>query len=767
MIQSEHRVRDFFLIAGLIMAITLPFSGRAFHLDDNFFLRMSDVIRRHPLNPYADSVESGFLVAGLLRQPLGGDVQNTIPDYMYELPEPIVRKLKEGTLGFESDVHPPLLPYYLALVTRWSGGLYERSQHIAYQLFSLLAALTAFGLARRFTRFPLWATLFFVASCVFVISSHSLMSDMPMVAFYQAGVWFFVWGIDRGDRRPLFLAGVCMALAFLTRYSAATLIPVLLGYGLLKRAPLSRMLFPLLVFLVFYGLWETPNILRYGRPHLLASSSVAYDASANYDSVAPEPSKSKIINVVRNWAQRGVGSLVYLGTLMVFPLALLPAFVRGRLRWAVFAGVVAACQFPIYHNTGDLFPGYSFLESLLVGLGMAIGLFVPGSLLAQAWGSLRVLGLEALRRHADDWFLLWWLIAVLAASIVVLPFAAARYLFPLVFPLVALFVNRAASVFGDGRRAARFFAVSCGLGLFLSLNLAFADYQQAEIYRSFVRTRLPEYQAHTSRVWYIAEWGFRHYAEQAGCIFLPPEVGAPTTGDLIVLPKGDAPHGLTEALLARSKPIDSVSYYNPSPLRLLDESTHAGYYSHGWGYLPFSFSRAASERFDIYVVTGDDFFTRTFARAGRQLSEGALVEMQWMEMDGQTRPVIWETPTARLIYRLSLGKDPMLSFHIGLSPDMWYAEKGDGVQFEVQVGDGSAGGTAPQTLFSRYVDPKNNVADRKWHPFLVDLSSYAGKEVVLSFIAKPGPKAAGAEDWAGWVDPKLISKTTGGMTGPP
>lgn len=765
MIQSDHRCRDFFLIAGLVMAVALPFSGRAFHLDDNFFLRMADVIRRHPLNPYADSVESGFLIAGLLRQPVGAGAAHTIPDYIYELPEPIVRKMKEGTLGFESLVHPPLLPYYLALVTRLSGGLSERSQHIAYQLFSLLAALTAFALARRFTRFPLWATLFFVASAVFVISSHSLMSDMPMVAFYQAAVWFFVWGIDRGDRRPLFLAGVCMALAFLTRYSAATLVPVLLGYGIIKRAPLARLLLPFLVFLAFYGLWETPNVIRYGRPHLLASGSVAYETSTVEDVSVPEPAKSKVINALRNWAQRGVGSLGYVGVLMVFPLALLSAFVRGRGRWMVFAGLVSAGLLLIYGNAGNFFPGYSFLESLLVGLCVALGLFVPGSLLVQAWGALRLSGLEAWRRTADDGFLLWWLTVVLASSILALPFAAARYLFPLVFPLIALFVNRVASVYGDARRAARFLGVGFGLGLFLSLNLAFADYQQAEIYRSFVQRRLPGYQSRAFRVWYVAEWGFRHYAEQLGGIFLPPEVNAPTTGDLIIVPKADAPHAMTEGLLARSKLLDSVACYNPSPFRLLDDRAHAGYYSHGWGYLPFSLSRAPAEQFDVYIVTADDFFTRALARAERRLSEGAAVDMQWIEMDGQARPVIWETPTARLTYRLPLGRNPALSFYLGYPPDAGPPDTVNGVQFEVQVREESA--ATPQTLFSQYVDPKNRAADHNWSPFFVDLRSYAGKAVALSFITTPGPRLDAGADWAGWLDPKLVLKEAVGVTGPP
>src|SRR5712692_9841836 len=112
------RNRDLLIVGAFVLAIGLPFSHRAFHMDDNLFLGIAETILHSPLQPYAKS-------------PLNPYTESQASALWPDAPPIILKKLQEGTLGFESAVHPPLLPYYMALIARLNGGFGERSQHVA------------------------------------------------------------------------------------------------------------------------------------------------------------------------------------------------------------------------------------------------------------------------------------------------------------------------------------------------------------------------------------------------------------------------------------------------------------------------------------------------------------------------------------------------------------------------------------------------------------------------------------------------------------
>ncbi len=118
-----------------------------------------------------------------------------------------------------------------------------------------------------------------------------------------------------------------------------------------------------------------------------------------------------------------------------------------------------------------------------------------------------------------------------------------------------------------------------------------------------------------------------------------------------------------------------------------------------------------------------------------------------LTIEGRRLETWLQHPPATVRFRLRVPTDqPTLRFAMGLDPSVWAPEKGDGVRFEILV--------APvQTLFVRAIDPKNNLRDRKWHPASIDLSSFGGQRVLLSFHTLP--EANNAFDWAGWGDLQL------------
>ena len=72
-------------------------------------------------------------------------------------------------------------------------------------------------------------------------------------------------------------------------------------------------------------------------------------------------------------------------------------------------------------------------------------------------------------------------------------------------------------------------------------------------------------------------------------------------------------------------------------------------------------------------------------------------------------------------------------------------------------------GTAFETLFETYLDPRSIPADRAGRPVRVDLSRYAGREVELFFSTDPGPKGDLSGDFAGWAGIRFV----GGNEAPP
>ena len=115
-------------------------------------------------------------------------------------------------------------------------------------MFSLIAALAMWSLARRFSPHPLWATLLFLAVPAFVVNGNSLESDLPFLAFWMASIALFVSG-------RLLLAALAMAAAALTAYQAVFLTPILASTSGSITATTARaactLLTPLLVLIAW------------------------------------------------------------------------------------------------------------------------------------------------------------------------------------------------------------------------------------------------------------------------------------------------------------------------------------------------------------------------------------------------------------------------------------------------------------------------------------------------------------------------------------
>ena len=101
-----------------------------------------------------------------------------------------------------------------------------------------------------------------------VLPGANVMVDLPVLALGVTAVLLHVRGVDRQSSLLLALGGLLAGLAFLTKYNAAVIVPVLGLYSILQRR--WRTLFALLVPLAVAALWCLHNLAVYGQLHLLS-----------------------------------------------------------------------------------------------------------------------------------------------------------------------------------------------------------------------------------------------------------------------------------------------------------------------------------------------------------------------------------------------------------------------------------------------------------------------------------------------------------------
>jgi hypothetical protein len=63
----------------------------------------------------------------------------------------------------------------------------------------------------------------------------------------------------------------------------------------------------------------------------------------------------------------------------------------------------------------------------------------------------------------------------------------------------------------------------------------------------------------------------------------------------------------------------------------------------------------------------------------------------------------------------------------------------------------------PRTYFMQFIDPQHNPIDRKWKEISLDLSTFSGKVVDITFEVAGGPKGDNRNDEALWASPIIES----------
>lgn len=458
------------LTGSLLLAslVSLPFLNRPFHIDDPNFLALARHAWPNPLKLYDFTLNWGG-----------------VPERAFDILS-----------------NPPLGPWLLALLggiggVDASGVLREWVYHLGFLPFLLATLVGIHRLSERFApdwmaqgpfpaRFVQSLPFLALAAPALLVSSHSVMPDVPLLACLTLGLAMSIRGLDEGSRRGSFVGGMVLGLAALFRYSGVLGLPLLLVYGLLRPRRRERTQpWPLLLALLGASLpsagWAALSLWQYGQIHLLAM--VAFQASAGR-AVADAPESLGLSLQLFPLMHKALYQVSSLGLAIALPAVLVWGLggARGRgarvgalvgaLAWGLAVGF-AAMGPSAGQNEGisdespgvmqallPLFQGLPWSSSLLLLVGWVGAGVVLGQVSGSLWHWLQALArlkqaltgsarwsitlertfrtlLRPEPRAADTLFLSLWVLGVLLFNERLL-FASVRYLLPLLPPVLLL-----------------------------------------------------------------------------------------------------------------------------------------------------------------------------------------------------------------------------------------------------------------------------------------------------------------------------------------
>lgn len=316
--------REIALLALLTLVVTVPFLGKAFHIDDTFVLHISELILTDPLDPFAGQFDW----------------------FGHELSV------------WEATTNPPLVSYYLAPFA-WLSGYSETILHGAMVLFYALLAIGTFMLARRFTKAPGWITAFVMLSPAVVVSGN-VMRDIPGAALATLAAALYIRGVDAGDGRSKAAGAIAGGLAVLAKYSMGVLLPVLALYPVIRGRKWKDVGWLFLSGAVVLA-WCLHTLLIYGQVH---PWYLFLERSADSGFV---------------WEDKFQGAFLIIGSSLFLVPALLWEAGRRRL-WSCLAVVAVASGFVAVH-------GYFYYKGSMDGQ-FYLWVLLGGMLVAfTAWGS--------------------------------------------------------------------------------------------------------------------------------------------------------------------------------------------------------------------------------------------------------------------------------------------------------------------------------------------------------------------------------------------
>lgn len=453
----NKKILEISLLLLFVLAVTLPFIGQAVHIDAHLFIDWA-------------------------RQGLTDPLRQHLPNYDYF-----------GVHYDEfHDTHPRLQSLYLTAVIWLTGGVSEQTLHLAMIPFPLIAAVGMYFLARRFRADAFVATLLLLAAPAFLVNTHLIMTDVPGIALWLAGLAFFVYGVDRGKKLLLALATLFFSLCIFDYYQGLSALPLALLYVLLYRKASFKTLAPIALPALLFVAFVVAHLVRYDQL-----------PTFSYPFGLPIGPISVIIRV------RGVTAFV--GGVLLFPVVPLMLYLKSTraVYTACAAAAAGAVWAAILYALGHASLESIFLLPLLLAAGVGVIWMVVSVFLGAVKKAYRGTGGQ------DPAFLSVWFLGTLFYCAFLLPYPSPRYLIPVVPPL-AIFTARAIEQrWGADRRQYQLASAAIiGASLVLSLSIAIGEHQRANNNPVAAEWASQRLEGEPGAHWFNGGLGYQYYIER-------------------------------------------------------------------------------------------------------------------------------------------------------------------------------------------------------------------------------------------------------------
>lgn len=614
-----------------------------------------------------------------------------------------------------SAPHPPLISFFHYAVIRLFPNPSEAVFHAVFLGFSMLAVTFVYQFCLRFSRYP-----FFIALCVlfsppFFILSQSLMTDTALCGFLAGSLVFFIRAVDQESKKALAAAVALFALAIGVGFQAVVFYAAFFLYCFLN--PPRRFSY----FFVM-GLSALPVLLWFAY-HFIQMEQ--WPSPIDTSLLDPLGLRAKLLYFISQL------SLAFLA-----PIGLIVAtWDRNRLKTALAAAVIAGLIFGSLQD--GVLVDYSTPQRWIIYVSGFFTVFFLARVLADMVKLPR--HQETAPKDRNDFlFLSLTTLIFLPICAAFTPFAASRYLLPII-PFVYVLIPRMAAKLRPAPAAITL--MICIVSSFLAAQ---ADYNLASFYK-----KLPEDAAELmpekSRTWFNGEWGFRHYMKRAGYRYLTRDADLKER-DFIIEP--NIPARMALSAIEVPLRLKRELAYPGDRIKTLHHRAHAGFWSQGWGLLPFGFTSLPLERIKIYEVMPTVVpFNLLGLKDGLVFAPG--LRMAQRKLGGEVR----ETATSPgFVLSFTPDKTYRLQFGVGLAPGA--EAKPAEARFQIYV---DSAGTRSR-LFQHNLRTGMTGNAAVWHDAEIDLEKFKAHPIQLTFEAAGDFKTTGGEVF--WTSLNLVETAT-------
>ncbi len=538
--ESGNFKKKLFLLVLLICCLA-PFLNKAFHIDDPTFIGMAKYIQAHPFDYFG---------------------------YYMQFSPPVI-------------TNPPLVAYLIVI----PGSLFGYSEIVIHSFFILPAIAVITGtwlLASDMSADPFIAALTAICTPVFILSSTTVMCDVPMLAFWVFAIYFWRKGIKEGKRGFLAASSFMITLCVMTKYMGICLVPLLMAYTIAEKRKAGEWILYLMLPVITLLLFDQLTYAKYGLRQIsfIESWSVYNHVSSG-----------------KNYYAKIITGFAFLGGCILAHSIYFVCRTRGIVLFIYLAIIVSVLLLLLKNDFIDHYP-----IANADGINWLFVVQLPFFVFAGVSVMIMLIRNFMKQRNADTMLLLLWMVGVFLFAVFINWSVNGRTIIPIV-PAAGIMLSQFYKIENDFFQLNNVLLFTSLLfSLAVSLAITHADTAFANSARSAaLGVKVLTKNCHGNK-WYEGHWGFEHYITRSSDYrilnYNRPRL---SRGDTVIIPSTNTNTKHLYKHLALIREVHTFPLYGLFSTMSL--SRGAGFYADVYGPLPFAIGTSPENYYEYEVIT--------------------------------------------------------------------------------------------------------------------------------------------------------------------